>query len=410
MDFYSYLTETTRQAELSQYYTPQDIAQKMVELVSSYPTGVWLDPCCGTGVLSYELAMIQPDPVDFIQNSLILNDLDPLSTEIAAQIFMEEFGVAPRIFNENFLTFDFPDYDFIIMNPPYGKTEIDLTFKSAKCKDTYGYFLEKASASAKGFISINPISFTNAGTFKPLREILLKQYSHLDIYNFDNIPGHIFSDVKTRISIIVADNFSKERRATTMLRWGQTERTKLLDNLDDYLGKANFSSLIFYKTTPETVGLTTGIKTTLNDKLSKTATPYCLYITSAPRYFITASHTKLDRKGQTEIFLKDEDSFNKAYLQLNSSYLYWWWRTCDSSMSLTKTTLTALPWLDIPVDFTLIEKLTQSEIDNRVYKANAGSVQENVKHPESLMKELNKAVLPDMADHLLSLHKNILYK
>jgi predicted RNA methylase len=369
-DFYSYLDTSEYREELSQYYTPEDIAAKMVSLFKH--GGTFLDPCCGTGVLSYYLCRQFENPKQFIEQNLIVNDLDKTSLTILQEIFLAEFGAVPRTFNENFLTYKFPSYDYIIMNPPYGKVDPNPNFLTAKTKDVYAYFLEKACA-AQGFISINPISFTNGLQFKPLRKLLLDTYSHIDVYNFDNIPGHIFSDAKTRASIIVADNSSQQRRTTTMLRWGQTERQTLLQNLETYLSPAAFTEDIFYKNTSETLSLLNN-KNILANYLSPTPTAYPLYITSAPRYFITAASTKLDRKGQTEIFFKDEISYKKAYIQLNSSYLYWWWRTCDSNMTLTKGTLTTLPFLDIAVNEDLIAALRQSEIDNKVYKSNAGSV------------------------------------
>jgi hypothetical protein len=120
---------------------------------------------------------------------------------------------------------------------------------------------------------------------------------------------------------------------------------------------------------------------------------YPIYVTNTPRYFITASSKKLDRTGQTEIFMKDEDSYNKALVLLNSSYLYWWWRTSDSSMSLTKRTLTSLPWIDFEYSNEIINEIILSEDTNKVYKKNAGKLQENIKHTKELVMKLNSLII-----------------
>ena len=101
----------------------------------------------------------------------------------------------------------------------------------------------------------------------------------------------------------------------------------------------------------------------------------------------------MDRTGQIKIYLKDSDSFKKALIILNSSYLYWWWKICDSSLSLTKKTLVSLPWVDFDYDQEIINRILQSEQTNKVYKKNAGKLQENIKHPKELVSSLNSLFL-----------------
>jgi hypothetical protein len=172
----------------------------------------------------------------------------------------------------------------------------------------------------------------------------------------------------------------------------------MLENLDSNLGDGVFTPEIFYKTIPETKHLIH------DDKLSNYVVKksnYPIYITNSPRYFITASSKKLDRSGQIEIFMKDEDSYNKAFIMLNSSYLYWWWRTCDSSLSLTKRTLLSLPWINFEYNYEIIEKIKISELNNKVYKKNAGKLQENIKHPKELVMSLNSLFI---SENLIKLH------
>lgn len=367
------------------FYTPQDISEFMSIKSKLFDDGkgIWLDPCCGAGILSINLASIQEDPIYFIENRLIINDKDNYQLEIALNNFEEKFGVKPKSFNQNFLEYNFECVDYIIMNPPYFKY---------KENDIYAYFLEKASKITKGFISINPISFTNGAKFKRTRKHIL-DFISITLYHFDNIPGHIFDDAKVRVSIIIAHNESMERKTTTQIRWQSKKRKEMIFNLDQNLDDGVFNENIFYKTSPNTS------KFIHNNKISNYTTSkefnYPIYITSTPRYFITASSKKLDRTGQIEIFMKDEESYNKALIMLNSSYLYWWWRTSDSSMSLTKTTLLSLPWIDFNYEYDIINKVINSEKDNKVYKLNAGKLQENIKHPKELVIELNSLFLTE---------------
>jgi predicted RNA methylase len=371
------------------FYTPQDISELMSVKTKIFDDnkGIWLDPCCGLGILSINLASIQKDPIDFIKNRLFINDKDKFQLDIALNNFKEKFGVVPKSFNEDFLEYDF-QCDYIIMNPPYFKY---------KESDIYAYFLDKASKITKGFISINPISFTNGSKFKKTRENILK-FNSITLYHFDNIPGHIFDDADVRVSIIMVHNVLNERKTTGQIRWQSKKRKEMLLNLDGYLGNAIFTKEIFYKTIPETSHLIH------NNQLSNyivKRSDYPIYVTNTPRYFITASSKKLNRTGQIEIFMKDEESYNKALIMLNSSYLYWWWRTSDSSMSLTKTTLLSLPWVDFQYTNEIVNKIKISETNNKVYKKNAGKLQENIKHPKELIVTLNSLFLPES---LINLH------
>lgn len=372
------------------FYTPQDISNFMSCKTKSFDDGhgIWLDPCCGLGILSINLSLIQDDPIYFIENRLIINDKDKFQLEKSLNNFREKFGVVPKSYNEDFLEYDF-NCDYIIMNPPYFKY---------KNNDIYAYFLDKACLTTKGFISINPISFTNGSKFKNTRKKIL-QFSSITLYHFDNIPGHIFDDADVRVSIIIAHNKSYERKTTTQIRWQSKKRNDMISNLDNNLDNGIFNVDIFYKTSPNTTHL---IHDDILSNYVVNKSEYPLYITKTPRYYITASTKKLNRSGQIELFMKDKETYNKALIMLNSSYLYWWWRTSDSSMSLTKTTLLSLPWIDLKYEYNIIDKIINSENNNKVYKKNAGKLQENIKHPKELIKELNSLFIPKS---LINLHE-----
>jgi len=371
------------------FYTPQDISELMSNKTKIFDDGkgIWLDPCCGLGILSITLASIQKDPIYFIENRLIINDKDKYQLDIALNNFKEKFGVVPKSFNEDFLEYNF-ECDYIIMNPPYFKY---------KENDIYAYFLDKSSKITKGFLSINPISFTNGTKFKKTRENIL-EFNSITMYHFDNIPGHIFDDADVRVSIIMCHNILNERKTTGQIRWQSKKRKEMLEELDNNLGDSIFTKDIFYKTTPGTSYL---IHNNILSNYIVKKSEYPIYITNTPRYFITASTKKLDRTGQIEIFMKDEDSYNKAIIMLNSSYLYWWWRTSDSSMSLTKTTLLSLPWIDFLYSYDIIDEIKISETENKVYKKNAGKLQENIKHKKDLILKLNSLFIPE---NMIKLH------
>ena len=381
MNFKNPYNETEKK-ENGVFYTPEDISIFMSEKTKLFDDGkgIWLDPCCGLGILSICLASIQDDPVDFVKNRLIINERDNNQLQIALGNFREKFGVEPKSFNEDFLEYNF-DEDYIIMNPPYFKY---------KDSDIYAYFLDKASKTTKGFVSINPLSFTNGKKFKRTRKNLLT-FSAINLYHFDNIPGCIFYDASVRVSIIITHNNNDDKRTTGIIRWKSSDRKKMLDNIEDNIDDAILTENIFYKTSKNTNKY---IQTTrlLSNHLCDYS-EYPLYIANSPRYFISASTEKLDRTGQIEIFMKDLESYNKALILLNSSYLYWWWRTNDSSMSLTKGTLLTLPWIDVSVNEEIIAEIERSQIENKVYKKNAGKLQENVKHPKTLISKLNSIFL-----------------
>ena len=366
------------------FYTPEDISVFMSEKTKLFDDGkgIWLDPCCGLGILSICLASIQDDPIDFVKNRLVINEKDGNQLKIALANFKEKFGVVPQSYNEDFLNYDF-DVDYIIMNPPYFKY---------KENDIYAYFLNKACKTTKGFVSINPLSYTNGKKFKNIRTNILK-YKSVNLYHFDNIPGSIFSDASVRVSIIVSHNQTDERKTTGVIRWKTSERKEMIKNIDGNLNDGYLTDNIFYKTSKNTKEYIKNDKF-LNDYIVENS-DYPLYVTNSPRYFIAASTEKLDRNGQIEIFMKDLDSYNKALILLNSSYLYWWWRISDSSMSLTKGTLLSLPWIDFMFNNDVIDKIKESEINNKVYKKNAGKLQENIRHPKDLIVELNTFFLSE---------------
>lgn len=428
--------------ESGQYFTPDDVALWMAEHSRKFPEGVWLDPCSGLGNLSYPLAAMQDDPEQFIVNRLILADMDALALLIARALFTLKFhnknmnlfnDLKPRMVEQNFLDNDkgLPDKiahlepDFVIVNPPYAAFKDDR-WETKQARDLYAFFLEVIIKNTKGYISVTPQSYTNGGKFKTLRKLIINNFNHVDIYNFDNVPDSVFKGIKfgstntntansVRASIMIARNVEEDEaqtRITPLLRWVSAERETMWQQVDSKLTPVIFTENIFPK---NYAGLTKLYDEVQSDRweplanlISKTPTQYSLIIPSTPRYYISATKRKLSRSSFKEIFFNTEKDMNRAYVYLNSSLLYWWWRVNDGGMTLSTETLLTLPVEKaLTVQSDLVKKLETSEQANLVIKINAGKPQENVKRPMTLIKELNERLFKKAtADKLEAVHKN----
>jgi hypothetical protein len=427
-----------------QFFTPDDVAEYMANSSKNFGSGIWLDPCSGIGNLSWHLTSIQESPEDFLRNSLILSDRDDLALLIARTLLTYSFQKKrKRLFDEiekNFIAFDFlsvadsgslelfdtstelskiPEHDFVIVNPPYLATDVDGRFETSKAGDLYAYFLENIIKTSRGFISITPQSFTNAGKFASLRKLLLDNYENLTIYTFDNVPANIFKGIKfgsknsnqansIRASIVIAREGKGKRRITSLIRWRSSERETLFKSLERFLSDVPLSESFFPKVSKDYKKLYMYVKDfgSLGDLCSSKTTKYALHVPSAPRYFIPALKKPVQRASQKTLYFRSSEDRDYAYLLINSSFMYWWWRVRDGGMTLSLETITSLPLLDFEVDLEIVAALEKSEKTNKVYKQNAGAAQENVKHPKDLMNRVNKSVIPDYADLLITLHEN----
>jgi hypothetical protein len=429
-----------------QFFTPDDVAILMVKHSSGFPKGKWLDPCSGIGNLSWHLVNFQEDKEDFLINNMVLSDRDDIALLIARVLFTISFQVKHKnLYNEipnSFVKFDFlsvsenlyqlslgtsgleaiPAHDYVIVNPPYLSIKgEDQRFETSKARDLYAYFLENIIKTSKGFISITPQSFTNAGKFESLRKLLLTRYETLKIYTFDNIPGNIFFGVKfgstnsntansIRACIVVAGSFlePKGHQITSLLRWRTQEREVLFSEIEKFLSKPKLTAEYFPKVNSKFVALYNKVSKlkTLDSILSPSKTEFVLYVPSAPRYFISALKKPVSRTSLKSLYFQNNNDLNKAYLLLNSSFMYWWWRVRDGGMTLSFETIKSLPLLDFEIDKKIINKLVKSETSNMVFKMNAGALQENVKHDSALISEVNELVAPKYSKLLILTHEN----
>ena len=429
----AYMDRDKRKEE-GQYFTPDDIAQVMAKKARSFPKNkIWIDPCCGVGNLSFWLIKCHENQEEFLKKYLYLIDRDPLALFIARFILAVHFQkndarlfytIKSRFVVADFLRSDaIPKHDYAILNPPYVMVEPDMRFETASARDLYAYFLERVIKTSSGFVSITPQTFTNGQKFSALRKLLLNNFNAIDVYCFDNVPDNIFRGIKfgskntntvnsTRAGIIVAKQGGDKKtfRITPLLRWRVRERQKFLDSVDDFLVQIKPTEDMFPKLQKNLLSLYDMAKKqgkTLMHFISPRPTQYKLIVPSTPRYFISALKRSVERSSFKTLYFYNEKEMDIAYVLLNSSYMYWWWRVNDGGMTISEKTLLTLPVMNgISVKQNLLRKMELSEKTNCVVKRNAGKDNENVKHDASLVREITKGLFPRFAIALERVHNN----
>jgi hypothetical protein len=252
-----------------------------------------------------------------------------------------------------------------------------------------------------------------------LRKLLLDNFQNIKIFTFDNVPANVFKGIKfgstnsnqansIRAAIVIALPGKGKPHITSLLRWRTSERNYLFKNIEKFLSDVTLTEEFFPKVSKEYKKLYTEMsgEKTLKSIFSPKRTKYPLYIPSAPRYFIPALKKPAKRASQKVLYFPNEEKRDYAYMAINSSLLYWWWRVRDGGMTLSLETLTSLPLPDFKVNKKIVADLEKSEKTSKVYKQNAGAAQENVKHPKALIDKLNHAVIPEYAKLLATLHEN----
>lgn len=199
-----------------------------------------------------------------------------------------------------------------------------------------------------------------------------------------------------------------KRRISPLLRWRSHEREQLFKYSNKFLSEVELTEEFFPKVEKEFEALYRSLKNAprLVEICSTKKTRYSLHVPSSPRYFIPALIKPVKRASQKTIYFANENDRNTAYVLVNSSLMYWWWRVRDGGMTLSQETLLSLPMPNFNAPMSLIEELMKSEKMNKVYKKNAGVEQENVKHPKALLNKINKVVIPEYSAKLLELHEN----
>lgn len=443
-----------------QYFTPDDVAKFMVAEAGHFPAGTWLDPCCGIGNLSWHLAASQDDPSTFVERRLSLVDLDEVALASAEAILTASFaargnhGVLPALVARSqegdFLSARITvTADYVIMNPPYGRTKRQDGYATARAGDLYAYFMEKVSDSTKGFVSVTPASYLGGLRYVPLRNILSTRSGR--IYVFDNVPDTIFRGYKygstntsttnfVRACITVADPQVVGSASvgsvsglvpqsagisgwliTPIIRWTRANRKAMWEGLRGFLvplrrapggewaklmpgTEAVWDALCG----PEGLAQPGSEDSDANARcladLLVVGSPedgeslYRLWVASTPRYYVSASKKPLQRSSCHVLTFQSPEAMNQAYLLLNSSLAYWWWRCVDGGITLQKRTLASLPLPSLLEDVSagrpdLLAELERSDSSDIQLKLNAGRINENVKRPRDLVEEIDRSLL-----------------
>lgn len=440
--------------QLGQYYTPMDTCQFMANKTIALfnpESDCLADVCCGTGNLIIEvLTLLGKNTASKIikKGKLYLYDLDKNAIKLAIMkisiLFIEknDLETFQNISNlihiniGNFLSdnIHLPKNMVVISNPPYGKMSPNIDIwpdcKTSKTKEMYAVFMDKIATESKNAVIISQQSFLGGSKFSSLRAVLSKYGGA--VYSFDNIPCPIFIGRKkgifntntsnsVRAAITVIDKSKDGFRVSPMIRFKMQERAEMFAQLDNLLGNFVYKGTEPWTKIPKSLEpLVLELKNatkTVNDLIEKNTNlqqeHLRLTIPSTPRYFITGSRRNLMRGSKIVVYAKDEESFEKLYVMLNSTFSYLWWRIYDGGITLTNRTLLSMPIPDLETS-QIKDLVTEGlSMENRyiINKMNAGRNNENIKFPEDYRKKVNQSILntinaTNVAEALYSVHFN----
>lgn len=401
-----------------QFFTPDDAAQFMASFSHEFPTGTWIDPCCGVGTLSWYLVEQQADPGLFVRNHLILADWDEIVLRSAVCLVGAEFLDPGDVEGLNLLydrslcrdflnTRQLPDFDFAIFNPPYARTKINANFITGHARDMFSFFLEKVALNALGFISVTPASYLYAPKYFELRRILDSIFRGGQVFVFDNVPDTLFRGFKfgstntsntnfVRAAITVCPPEKEGWEITPILRWRASSRSAMFKYAPKFLnGRRLGPHGEWVKLSAEfddVWAMLREVRLSLGDVRSKGPTPYHLTVATTPRYYISAAYRDLARASKSTLFFESADIRDRAAMVLNSSLPYLWWRALDGGVTLPQRVLNSIPLPDVSLDTPLVAELKKSENSSVVRKLNAGKYNENVKRPLSLTRALDEYI------------------
>lgn len=413
--------------DAGQYFTPDDAAAFMAAHARSFPAGRWLDPCCGVGNLSWHLAANQDDPAEFVRSGLTLIDRDPTALASAVAIIAADFA-APgdtagvHALRQRSVARDFlaraplPAHDFAILNPPYARAPQKAGYRTGPTRDLFAYFLERIATTSRGFITVTPASYLSIPKFQPLRDLLAEETDGGRVYVFDNVPDTLFRGYKfgsnntsrtnfVRAAVTVAAPGSRPWQITPILRWSVSSRRTMFARAEEFLSPRRLGPHGEWAKLPPGLAPVWEelLRTpqTIADLLADGETPFSLTVATTPRYYISATFRPLDRRSKAVLHFRSAPDRDRAALVLNSSLPYLWWRVLDGGVSLPSRVLLSVPVPELTAPpQELLAQLRASEEVNLVTKLNAGRLNENVKHPQSLVTRLNDLVIPGAEGHL----------
>lgn len=395
-----------------QYFTPDDAARFMVERVSDFPPGLWLDPCCGVGNLSWHLTAAQGDPAGFLADHLVLMDRDRLALDTATVLLAAEFGdtdtldaLAGRAVCRDALSPEpWPEHDFVIANPPYGRSERPAHLATGPTGELYAHFLERI-ADADGFVAVTPSSWLCAARLAPVRDLLDPLGGQ--VYAFENMPDTLFRGPKfgsvntnkvnsVRAAVTVRPPGATSWEVGPALCWTVASRERMFAGAPALLSERRVGpGGVWVRVHPDLAGAWDDLAAadcTVADLLADGPTAHRLTVATTPRYYISAAVGPLDRSSKEELYFDTPEDLDRALVLLNSSAPLLWWRGLDGGLGLSRALLTSVPVPEFVVDPDLVAELISTETASLVFKKNAGKISENVKRPQALVDRADEDV------------------
>ena len=407
---------------LGQYFTPHDVSDFMSSLIYDKTVNKRIvDPCCGTGNLMIALMSMYKNPWETITHHILLCDVDATAIIVAKTLLTILY--APH--DHNVSSDDISSYtgdflsdgiiinknDVIIMNPPYGRCDDHNEYETYDIHDMYAMFMEKAALSY-AFVSITPQSFIGSLKFEKLRDIL-SMHRTTDIIAYDNVPGTIFNGRKHGVfntnesnSVRAAITVSLESpddggiRSTPMLRWRNSERDDAIHAYPRIITGIPYENHTKHAIPkcPSTTQWLLNIPHDITLGQLEAKGPISLCIPTTPRYHTTAAKRTLSRSSRIITSYKNTNDAAIAYIIMNSSLAYAWWRIWDGSITLTRRVLTSIPVPSRMASDSIIMsqymKLTSIEDDYISRKKNAGKQNENISWTDDIIHENNRIIFP----------------
>ena len=201
----------------SQYFTPLDEVEKMINdlQISKIKTVNILDPACGNGILIFKL--IEKIFSHYFPENLIIDvydiDITLLNNvkKIMETINFTETKLSIRYINEDFLkNHDDKKYDYIIMNPPYKKINVEIVPENLKNflygqPNLYHLFISRALNMLKinGVLCIiSPKNYLSGKYTEKLRQYLVENFSLIKIHTFNDRKTIFGNNITQEICII----------------------------------------------------------------------------------------------------------------------------------------------------------------------------------------------------------------
>ncbi len=446
------LTNKISKKEMGKYYTPNDVAKIMSELLLENDNiSELVDVASGTGNLVLEVIrqMLNSDKYDvvtFITNRrLWLFDADKIALNICIAkieiLLQHKVSDYINVIEGDFLDrkITLPNNATVITNPPYSVfKEFDESWEQTdvlrQSKDLYAGFIDKIITSCQNAVIVTPQSYLVADKFSKLRNKLAASF-YGEIFAFDNVPGTLFNGRKhgvfntnssngVRAAIAsIRRNGHQGFKLSHLIRFRSSQRvdimnlkflrTKLGTKVQDLVNPIkSFKELEpFVDVILEQPHVY--ISQLIETDLQKQEDRFKIHVSSSARYFTVGSIRKLNRVGCYEIYAKNEQNYKLLYALLNSSYVYMWWRFFDGGIIFSKKNL-----LRVPVSVELLEnncldrannviqEMIENESNYLSYKKNAGKNQESIKFPVEYRNFINRELFNEYSEYFGLLHNN----